>query len=493
MYSLLPNPFTRPTFWGREHELSVIYHHLSSKQPQCCALIGESTFGKTSLLRHLADPHVAARVGEQNIEQRFTFVYLDCISYMHSSSLRDAASTRFWWDLYSASLAKLQSNLPLSDPWAENDLSPLDRAFELKSALEDLIRQQAGRPVIFLFDNFEGIARLPSRDSEWLRALAQYLCAYVVTSRHLLYLLYQYHEESWESPSPLWNLFQDPLYLGLLAEDEVQQFLAQANQQAKNAGSVWEAKDIALIRAIAGRHPALLRLSCARLFQQRLQSNHVLKMNEREFLELSVYQDTYPICRLLWQGLADPELWKSPGSTGQYQQERAPLSPYQQALITLAHEQEVNDTKLLFILEQRGLIERVQDKWSVFSGAMRHFVLEQESKTPEREYPRTSTTWSRASYTLPHELAQQPGELQPFTHLEDKVYAYLKAHIGQVCDREEIKQAVWERGENLPGNSALQKIIERIRAKIEPDPDNPHYLIAVRGRGYLLREKTSKL
>jgi len=201
---------------------------------------------------------------------------------------------------------------------------------------------------------------------------------------------------------------------------------------------------------------------------------------------LSVYQDTYPIFRLLWQGLVDPELWEAPGNTDRTQQERAALSPYQKALIALAHEQEVNDTKLLFVLEQRGLIERAQGKWSVFADAMRHFVLEQEGKVPAHEHPRTSTT-------LPNELALVRSELPPFTHLEDKVYAYLKAHIGQVCDREEIKQAVWERGEKLPGNSALQKIIERIREKIEPDPDNPHYLIAVRGRGYLLREKTAKL
>ena len=77
-------------------------------------------------------------------------------------------------------------------------------------------------------------------------------------------------------------------------------------------------------------------------------------------------------------------------------------------------------------------------------------------------------------------------EVMAFTHLEGKVYEYLKSHIGEVCDREDIKLAIW--GENiLPSNSALQKIIERIRIKID-DPDNPRYLISVRGRGYTLRD-----
>ena len=72
------------------------------------------------------------------------------------------------------------------------------------------------------------------------------------------------------------------------------------------------------------------------------------------------------------------------------------------------------------------------------------------------------------------------------TYMEGKVYDYLKVHLDDVCDKTEIMQAVW--GEhNMPSNSALQKIIERIREKIEDDADSPYKLIAVRGRGYLLR------
>ena len=73
------------------------------------------------------------------------------------------------------------------------------------------------------------------------------------------------------------------------------------------------------------------------------------------------------------------------------------------------------------------------------------------------------------------------------THQEKKVYDYPKMHRGKLCLREDIKLAVWQ--SNEPTNSALQKIIERIREKIEPDPENPRYLIAVRGKGYILREE----
>ncbi len=54
-----------------------------------------------------------------------------------------------------------------------------------------------------------------------------------------------------------------------------------------------------------------------------------------------------------------------------------------------------------------------------------------------------------------------------------------------VCTRDAIKQAIW--ADEPPTDSALQKLIERIRDKIEPDPRHPRRLIAVRGQGYMLR------
>ncbi len=71
------------------------------------------------------------------------------------------------------------------------------------------------------------------------------------------------------------------------------------------------------------------------------------------------------------------------------------------------------------------------------------------------------------------------------------MFDYLRAHTGEVCNREEIKRVIWGEEDNLT-NSALQKIIERIRGKIEPDPENPRYLLAVRGQGYILREDPLK-
>lgn len=480
MNSLPLNPFTRPTFWGRHNEIHMISRYLLSTPPQCCALIGETSFGKTRLLRHLAYSQDPAFLAEWPGETPPPFVYLDCISYVGSARLGDQASARFWWDLYSATQARLQGSQSPGATWTSLDQAPLDRAFELKTALEDLIREQP-RPVVFLLDNFEGIARLPLRDSEWLRSLVQYPCAYVVASRHLLYLLYQYHAENWASPSPLWNIFSGPLYLGLMAEEEVHSFLLQASHLANQAGSHWEASDLTLLRQMAGRHPDLLRIACARLFELRLRGNQSFDINASEL----IVHDARSTCQLLWHGLADPEFWDTPQSDISEENEVAPPTPYQQVLLDLAREHEVTDTTLLYVLEQRGLIERVGGSWCVFSEAMRRFILEQGLPTPDSER-------ALISPSPPRNVSTERHELVPFTYLEDKVYAYLKAHAGHVCEREEIKQAVWEHEQDRPGNSALQKIIERIREKIEPEPANPRYLIAVRGQGYMLRNDAAE-
>jgi Transcriptional regulatory protein, C terminal len=492
-FSLFPptNPFTSATFWGRQNELKAIYRYLLSEPPQCCAVIGETYFGKTTLLRHLSDPPDRSGLDESLLEVRdlFTFVYNDCISYIELAERGegDYASARFWWDLYSKLWAKLKGNMlpPLSEPRQNPDQSYVDLAFEIKCELEDLLRVQPRR-IVFVLDNFEGVARLPPRDSEWLRSMAQHSCTYVVASRHLLYLLYQYHPAAWKNPSPLWNLFADPIYLGLLAENDVRAYLGQASDIARSLGSVWKQSDIDFIRKTAGRHPELIRIACMNLFKQRLRDRQAVEGEfDDEFLEFSIQEAASPICVQLWGGLADPEFWEIPNFTSRSKaEETQTLSPYQEGLVEIAKGSTPVDKKLLFTLEQRGLIERINGRWCVFSEVMRQFALQQEQAVfiNQRTATNVTETFPRAG-----ELRGEPN----FTRLEQEVFDYLRAHTGEVCNREEIKRVIWGVEDNLT-NSALQKIIERIRGKIEPDPENPRYLLAVRGQGYILREDPLK-
>jgi len=500
MLSSLPeNPFIRPAFWGRNNELRTIYQRLNSASLQCCAIIGEKFTGKTTLLQYLANSE-AFNDEKQQMDHSFTFVYLDC-KLTIDLNMGEYASIQLWKGLYYATKAKLLADdkIEIIEPSTSADSKLLsDAAYQIKSALEGLICRQS-HPVIFVLDNFEVIARLPARDSEWLRALVLNNCAYVVASRHLLYLLYQYNNrKTWADPSPLINLFSDPIYLGLMTEFEVETFLKEASQRARDLGSVWSAQDSKFIRNFCGRHAELIRIGCKNLFIYRLQTDETTatasdkEALEHSFLQISISDESNVICTQLWRGLADSELSDVPRVEGSVKEHDSKiLSPHQQGLIEIANGHTPSD-KILFVLARRGLIEQVDRAWCVFSEVMYQFVLNQEKSNANSEETMKQTsqvdtsTSSLLSFTKRINAGIARREAASFTYMEGKVYDYLKSHIGEVCDREDIKRAVWQN--NPPTNTALQKIIERIRDKIEPGVDNPSYLIAIRGQGYMLRE-----
>lgn len=474
-FSVAQNPFTRGVFWGRERELNAIYHYLRSSPPQSCALIGETYSGKTTLLRRLVDgPAADLTATERAIRENYAFVYLDCISYYNSELAKKGAyaSLLFWWELYSEVYTKLQplqrAKLPRPDFSAEKQY--LEAGFEIKFELEELIR---GYPhyVVIVLDNFEGVANLQRLNSHWLRALCQSTCTLIAASRHLLYLTYQHDALDQRDYSPLWNLFSDPIYLGLMDEEEVASFLKLARASAAKEGRFWQQEDMDFIRRMAGRHPELIRIVCRYLFEYPI---YAQQKQEQELLEFKIMRDARPICRQLWFGLNDAELraeFPLAYAHAKMEHEDQEVSPYQVALREIANRRGVTDNnELHLLLEQRGLIEYYNNKWQLFSEIMKRFVLEKDGPLPDMDRLNDQR----------HTLA--------FSYLESKVYDYLHSRLGEVCDRNEIKAAVWQT--NVPTNSALQKIIERVREKIEHNAESTFHLVAVRGRGYILRADT---
>lgn len=67
---------------------------------------------------------------------------------------------------------------------------------------------------------------------------------------------------------------------------------------------------------------------------------------------------------------------------------------------------------------------------------------------------------------------------------------FLHTNAGRVCSKQEIWEAVWpEYGEEGMADSPIQKLVSRLRGKIEPNPDRPQYIVTVWGRGYRFIEK----
>lgn len=77
-----------------------------------------------------------------------------------------------------------------------------------------------------------------------------------------------------------------------------------------------------------------------------------------------------------------------------------------------------------------------------------------------------------------------PASLTP---KEFDILAFLATNRGTVLSKEEIYRAVW-RDEYLLDDSNIMAFVRKIRKKIEPEPDNPRYLLTVWGVGYKMTE-----
>lgn len=79
------------------------------------------------------------------------------------------------------------------------------------------------------------------------------------------------------------------------------------------------------------------------------------------------------------------------------------------------------------------------------------------------------------------------GVTVQLTPKEFDILAFLAVNRGTVFSKEEIYRAVW-RDQYLLDDSNIMAFIRKIRKKIEPEPDNPRYVLTVWGVGYKMSE-----
>jgi DNA-binding winged helix-turn-helix (wHTH) protein len=77
--------------------------------------------------------------------------------------------------------------------------------------------------------------------------------------------------------------------------------------------------------------------------------------------------------------------------------------------------------------------------------------------------------------------------VQTLTDLEYRLLLLLYGRLDKICDKYQIVEAVWgQEYIDEVDDARIEKLVSRLRAKLEPDPAEPHFLITVRGRGYKL-------
>jgi two-component system KDP operon response regulator KdpE len=83
------------------------------------------------------------------------------------------------------------------------------------------------------------------------------------------------------------------------------------------------------------------------------------------------------------------------------------------------------------------------------------------------------------------EAQGEQGELH-LTPLEYRVLACLARHLGAIVMQRQLIREVWG-PERQDDSRSLRVCIKNLRAKLEPDPRQPRYLITETGLGYRLR------
>jgi DNA-binding winged helix-turn-helix (wHTH) protein len=73
------------------------------------------------------------------------------------------------------------------------------------------------------------------------------------------------------------------------------------------------------------------------------------------------------------------------------------------------------------------------------------------------------------------------------TDLEYRLLLLMYGRLEKICDKYQIVEAVWgQEYIDEVDDARIEKLISRLRAKLEPDPAEPRFLLTVRGRGYKL-------
>lgn len=77
----------------------------------------------------------------------------------------------------------------------------------------------------------------------------------------------------------------------------------------------------------------------------------------------------------------------------------------------------------------------------------------------------------------------EKGETVFLTAKEFDLLYFFFCHKGQVFTKEQLYENVWGYDTEIDGSN-LTSFIRKLRKKVEPNPDNPQYILTVWGVGY---------
>jgi DNA-binding winged helix-turn-helix (wHTH) protein len=425
----------------------------------CAALVGISNTGKSSLLRALAQEEVRRRLAP-NVAGDYVFVYVDFNLMLESTeqgfyelvlrhlveALDDSRGRAGYLDQARDAYQTL-----VAPP------SPFQIALSFREGLTAVCLGTT-HDLVLLFDEFdEPFEQIDGRVFLNLRALKdkyrQRLAFVTATNRRLSSIRRGRDvDEFVEMFEPFTRI------LGPLERSDIDQVV---DWVAGQEGYTFDEEDRAFLDYQAGGHLGLLLSMCRALGEVTGQSvrdqsqDWLIHRQVREQLDrdLNVQSE----CWKLWQELTEEQ---------------------QETTMALLGGEQDADHQAVESLRARGLLQEGQAL--LFSPVFEAFVRRQRLTQHRRQEGVRLDVESGSVWV-------DGQQVETLTDLEYRLLLLLYGRLNKICDKYQIVEAVW--GEDYidqVDDARIDKLLSRLRSKIEPDPHNPRYLVTVRGRGYRL-------
>jgi hypothetical protein len=419
----------------------------------CCAIVGLSNMGKSTLLRSVG-PFALQHLGQVQANQH-ALIYIDLNLMV---DMTEQALYELILRSVRARLEVLDEALPILERVQEAYQRIVDSSNPFLIPLgfnEGIIALCEGlnQRVALLLDEFdEPFTQIDARVFLNLRALKdrydQQLCYVVATGKRL-----EKMREGSEIGEFCELFAHQTLWLRPLSREDAQHaaraFLAQEGAEPAPG-------DLDFVWRQAGGHPGLIEAVC-----------HVLAEVGGGGTDHSIVRDN---------------LDSDPAVRGECVKLWAALDPEQQETLTAFVGGEGQERDRIVPLLRNGILRQERDRTAVFGSLFGGFVRRQWLiKNP---YP------PGVRLEVDSGDVWVDGQRTPaLTDLEYRLLLLLYGRIGKICDKYQIVEAVWGQDYiDQVDDARIEKLVSRLRKKIEPDASEPHYVQTVRGRGYRLVE-----
>jgi hypothetical protein len=425
----------------------------------CAAVVGVSNTGKSHLLRTLASEKAQQEMlGKQAAD--FIFVYVDF------NLMLEATEQGF----YEVILRCLKEELPQHDSQdqfmgrlqaAYSTLVAPPSAFQISLSFSEgltAVCQGTSKKLVLLFDEFdEPFEQIEGRVYLNLRALKDKYrqgLTYVTASDRRLSGIRRGRDVD-----EFVELFEPfTRFLGPLVASDVDSLIAWVADQE---GYTFDDEDRAFLRHHADGHLGLLLAVCRALGDvtgepvRDAGQDWLIHRQVREQLDRDL--NVQGECRKLWDDLTEAQ---------------------QDALMAVVGGEEEVEERALESLRLKGVVHAGDELLlsPVFEGFVRRQRLTRRRRHEGvRVDVESGTVWVDAH------------QASTLTDLEYRLLLLLYGRLNKICDKYQIVEAVWgEEYIDQVDDARIDKLLSRLRAKVEPDPRNPRYIVTVRGRGYKL-------